>query len=121
MLALKPAVASHPTLCVAVSRADDASSFLNHLKDDAAVDVAHNVGVIWPHDPTEKKRTSLALGVETKTSCAVRVPDSAPQAFSTFYGMEAGKGWSMMEQWFQEFKKGHVIQLLEHLALEAHL
>lgn len=69
MLALKPAVASHPTLCVAVSRADDASSFFNHLEDDAAVDVAHNVGVIWPHDPTEKNRNSWALGVENILCC----------------------------------------------------
>lgn len=40
----------YPILCVAVSRADDAAGLLHHLEDDAAVDVAHNVGVVWTHE-----------------------------------------------------------------------
>lgn len=42
---------SYPVLCVAVPRADDASSFLDHLEDDAAVDVPDDVGIVWTHDP----------------------------------------------------------------------
>jgi len=39
-----------------VSRANDASGLLDHLEDDAAVDVTHNVGVVWPHDPAVERR-----------------------------------------------------------------
>ena len=42
---------SHPVPRVAVTRADYASRLLDHLQDDAAVDVAHDVGVVWAHDP----------------------------------------------------------------------
>lgn len=45
------AVVSYPILCVAVPRADNASSFLYHPEDVATVDVAHNVGIIWSHNP----------------------------------------------------------------------
>lgn len=52
----------YPVLCVAVSCANNASSFLDHLEDDAAMDVAHNVGVVWPHDPAVKRRlVSMAV------------------------------------------------------------
>lgn len=47
-------VSTYSVLCVAVSRADDASSFFDHLEDDAAVNVTHNIGVIWQHNPAAK-------------------------------------------------------------------
>lgn len=54
---------SYPVLCVAVSRANNASSFLDHLEDGAAVNVAHNIGIIWPHDPAVKRRlVSIGCG-----------------------------------------------------------
>ena len=43
-------------------RADDASGFLDHLEDDAAVDVAHNVGVVWPHDSAGKREKVTMTG-----------------------------------------------------------
>lgn len=46
----------YPILCVAVSRANDASRLLHHLEDDASVDVAHNVGVVWAHESAGQKR-----------------------------------------------------------------
>lgn len=50
-------VSTYSILCVAVSRADDASSFFDHLEDDAAVNVTHNIGVIWQHNPAAKQQT----------------------------------------------------------------
>lgn len=46
---------SYPILCVAVAGADDASSFLDHFENDTTVDVAHDVGVIWTHNPALKR------------------------------------------------------------------
>lgn len=43
---------TYPVLRVTVSCAHNASSFLDHLKDDAAMNIAHNVGIIWSHDST---------------------------------------------------------------------
>ena len=48
-------ILSYPILCVTVSRANNASSFLDHLEDDATMDVAHNVGIIWTHDPAVRR------------------------------------------------------------------
>lgn len=42
---------THSGLRVAVSRPHDGSRLLDHLEDDAAVDVARDVGVIGAHDP----------------------------------------------------------------------
>lgn len=39
----------YPIQRIAVSGADDPSSFLDHLEDDTAMNVAHYVGVIWSH------------------------------------------------------------------------
>lgn len=55
-MAVTLVVVAHPVLCVAVSCADDTTGFLDHLEDSAAVDGAHDVGVIRPHDPAVKKK-----------------------------------------------------------------
>lgn len=39
-----------------MSRANDASSFLHHLEDDATVDIAHNVCIVGTHEPAIKRR-----------------------------------------------------------------
>lgn len=51
----------YPILCIAVSCANDASGFLHHLEDDAAVDVAHNVGVVWTHEPTGQEKVCFSV------------------------------------------------------------
>lgn len=57
---------SHPVLHVAVTRADYASRLLDHLQDDAAVDVAPDVGVVWPHDPAGKERLVSTTVIPTR-------------------------------------------------------
>lgn len=46
----------YPVLCVAMSCANNASGFFDHLEDDASVNVAHDVGIVWPHYPAVKRR-----------------------------------------------------------------
>lgn len=66
---------SYPVLSVAVSRANDASSFLDHLEDDATVDVAHNVGIIWRHDPAVGRRlVSMTVDLMMGLQCLLLTP-----------------------------------------------
>lgn len=54
---LKAVPVSHPILCVAVSRAHDASGFLDHLENVATVDVAHDVCIVRSHDSAIRRRS----------------------------------------------------------------
>ena len=50
---------TYPRLGVAVASPDDTARFLDHLQDGAAVDIAHNVGIIWPHNPEGERKTDV--------------------------------------------------------------
>lgn len=71
---LKLVLVFHPILCVAVSRANDASSFLNHLENDATMDIAHDICVVWLHDSVVKRRTvTVDCGCDSRISPDSRV------------------------------------------------
>lgn len=46
---------TYPILAVTVPGTDDGPRLLDHLQDSSSMDIAGHIGVIWPHNPRQRR------------------------------------------------------------------